>query len=265
MKTKIKFTAGLLLLLLISGFTWQMVKATQEGGGNRRLYFPIVAKAVSCQNMGISYDSLTINGEPLGGDASRNEEYNLGYRGYVPTAAPLRLVRLGPVHDVNAPQFNTLFDDLRRPTFSNAYQRVRWQNGVPVDTESPWDVTVLGLRTTPGERIRVPDSGYNVGEGHDALVLYAEETRLTLKYTREDDVIYGYTVYIEDICVNPELLALYRALNGNGRTILPAVTGNQPLGRAIGNQIKVAIRDTGHFLDPRSCNDWWQAFPNACN
>ena len=55
------------------------------------------------------------------------------------------------------------------------------------------------------------DAGYDVGGGYRALVLYAEPTRLTLKYTREDDVVSGYTIHLENICVDANLLALYRS------------------------------------------------------
>ncbi len=93
-----------------------------------------------------------------------------------------------------------------------------------------------------------------------ALVLYASERRLTLKYTREDNVIHGYTIHIEDICVEPRLLALYRACNDDGRQDLPALRGGQGVGRVRGTEVGVAIRDCGSFMDPRSRKDWWQDF-----
>ena len=114
------------------------------------------------------------------------------------------------------------------------------------------------MRTTPGEIIRLPVAGYDVGGGYGALVLYAEPTRLTLKYTREDDVVAGYTIHLENICVDANLLAKYRSLNAAGRAELPALRPGQPLGRASGHQIDAAIRDSGSFLDPRSRKDWWQ-------
>lgn len=266
-----------LLLLIITGQR-SVVEARPSGSGpsgsappgsgpsgSGPLFLPLIMRSPTCEVPGETYNTLSINGPPFTGDAAQNIEYNLGYRGYAPTTTQLQLLPLGPVHDVNAPQFNTLFSDLRLPDFTNAYHRYRWANGQPVDTQSPWGSTVLGLGVTPGEIIHAPDSGYNLGGGHDALVLYAGETRLTLKYTREDSVAVGYTVYIEDICVQLALVSLYQALNANGRTTLPALPGGQPVGRAIGSQIKVAVRDAGHFLDPRSCNDWWQAFSAACH
>jgi len=39
---------------------------------------------------------------------------------------------------------------------------------------------------------------------------------------------------------------------------LPALRNNQALGQALGFEIKVAIRDAGSFMDPRSQKDWWR-------
>jgi hypothetical protein len=114
------------------------------------------------------------------------------------------------------------------------------------------------METAPYETIYTPDSGYDIGGGYDALVLYASQTQLTLNYTREDDVVRGYTIHIEEICVEPDLLALYQQANAAGRGSLPAVRGGQPLGRSPGGEIMVAIRDSGSFMDPRSHYDWWK-------
>lgn len=114
-----------------------------------------------------------------------------------------------------------------------------------------------------GEIIRTPLSGYDIGlkpTGYEVMVLYATTHRVTLKYTREDNVVSGYTIHIENVCVEPTLLALYNSLNASGRTQLPALNAGQPLGRSWGNQILVSIRDNGTFLDPRSHLDWWDGY-----
>ena len=113
----------------------------------------------------------------------------------------------------------------------------------------------MGVAT--GETLYLPDSGYDIGSGYEALVLYASEERITLKYTREDNVKEGYTIHVENVCVEPSLLALYRERNEAGRGDLPALRAGQPFGRARGAEIGVAIRDTGSFMDPRSRYDWW--------
>lgn len=249
-----------IVLLLALGVTYAMTSANQDS----QVYLPLVTKSIDCNVPGQSYASLPTIPPPIDRPAAEHPELNLGLRGYEETTAALRLVRLGPVHDANAPQLDALFAPDRRPTFSKAYHRYRWDYGCDCatdDTSSPWGTTVLGMTTTPGEVIRVPDSGYNVGGGNDVLVLYADTNRITLHYARQDDVS-GYVIHIEDVCVEPDLLALYRNLNAAGRGQLPALPGRQPLGRATGSEIKVAVRDGGHFLDPRSCNDWWQEY--AC-
>jgi hypothetical protein len=126
--------------------------------------------------------------------------------------------------------------------------------GALIDTPP---VTLLGLQTRAGEIINTPGGGGDLGEGNVALVLYASATRITLKYTREDNVVDGYTVHIEKVCVEPKLLAMYQQMNTAKRGALPALRPGQPLGRATGSEIGVVIRDKGTFMDPRSRKDWW--------
>ena len=51
--------------------------------------------------------------------------------------------------------------------------------------------------------------------------------------------------------------ALYESCDAAGRGSLPALHGDEPLGRSRGGSFLVAIRDTGSFMDPRSQKDWW--------
>jgi hypothetical protein len=110
----------------------------------------------------------------------------------------------------------------------------------------------------PEETIHVPESGYTIGSGYEVLVLYASRERITLKYTRNDNVVSGYTLHVENVCVEPTLLALYQAWNDAGRSQLPALRAGQAFGRARGDEIGVVIRDNGTSMDPRSRKDWWQ-------
>jgi hypothetical protein len=162
--------------------------------------------------------------------------------------------------DPLAPQLDALFANRRVPTFSATYQVHQWDWSCncrgPLD--NLWPTSFIGMNTSYGEVIGAPDSGYNIGGGYDAMVLYASPDSLTLKYTREDNVVAGYTVHIESICVEPSLLARYQANNAAGRSQLPVVRGGQALGRAMWGPILVGVRDNGTFLDPRSRKDWWQ-------
>jgi hypothetical protein len=48
-------------------------------------------------------------------------------------------------------------------------------------------------------------------------VLYADDSSVTLKYTGEDDVVYGYTIHVVGVCVEPSLLALDQSDDAAGR------------------------------------------------
>jgi hypothetical protein len=255
-----------LIVVLSVGNGQQAALATQDAflSGPQaltpRAYLPLVARANDpCVPTGETYGTLAPI-DPASGDMSQHPDVNLAIRGYTPTTAFLGPVDYAGNVDPNAPQLYKLFGDQRTPNFNAAYQVYRWDwtcncRGGPI---TKWDVTLLGMQTTPGEIIHLPVAGYDVGSGYGALVLYAEPTRLTLKYTRADNVVAGYTLHLENICVDANLLALYQQLNAAGRSQLPALWPGQPLGRARTTEIDAAIRDTGSFLDPRSRKDWWQ-------
>ncbi len=224
-----------------------------------RARLPLIVKSQACGATGESYGRWSPS-NPYDGDVSAHPDMNLAVRGYEPTTAYLGLVDYAGSIDPAAPQFPSLFANNRTATFRSAHKVYRWDwtCNCRAGLITKWDVTLAGLATTPGEIIRLPVAGYDIGGGYGALVLYAEQRRLTLKYTSEDDVVVGYTIHLENLCVDPNLLALYQQLNAAGRGELPALWPGQPLGRASGNEIGVAVRDGGSFLDPRSRKDWWQ-------
>lgn len=115
---------------------------------------------------------------------------------------------------------------------------------------------MVELAILPGEVIHVPNSGYEIG-CYQVMVLYASEERLTLKYTADDDVIVGYTLHLKNICVEPNLLALYHAADSMIRHAMSALRAGQAVGHARSDRLGVAIRDTGAFMDPRSRQDSW--------
>jgi hypothetical protein len=103
------------------------------------------------------------------------------------------------------------------------------------------------------------------------MVIYADAHSLTLHFTREDTAAVGYTVHVDNICTDPNLLALYNALDNAARNTysgarpyaynLPGLTAGQVFGTALDGEVRVAIVDTGSFMDPRSCGDWWEIRP----
>ncbi|MBN1890006.1 MAG: hypothetical protein JW850_18565 [Thermoflexales bacterium] len=228
-------------------------------------YLPFISTSpdVCAPIEGATYDSLQVRDwvsatRPV----EEHGDVNLALRSYTPTQAFLGLVDIGGDTDPRAPQLAGLFEPARLPTFTAAYRVHNWEwgcncRGDPIDD---WDVTLIDVAASPGGPVHVPDSGYTIGQGYEVLVLYATPERLTLKYTGEDNVIEGYTLHLEGVCTDPNLLALYQALDNAGRHELPALRPGQALGRARGAQFGVAIRDAGAFLDPRSRKDWWHGY-----
>jgi hypothetical protein len=231
------------------------------GVSARHVFLPLVVGQPSgCEPIpGVQYGTLDVDGPPTDRPAEQNADLNLALRDYKATDAYPGLVDYGGSGDPAAPQLYTLFADQRVPAFATVYQVYDWDWDCNCrgDLLTHYPVTLAGMGVAPGEVLHLPDSGYNIGNGYEALVLYAAEGRITLKYTREDNVVFGYTVHMENVCVEPGLLALYQAWNDAGRGELPALRGGQPFGRAWGNEIGVAIRDTGAYMDPRSRKDWW--------
>ena len=189
-------------------------------------------------------------------------DLNLGLRGYTPTEGDLSLLSINGPTAPDPPQLYHLFGDARTPQFTGIFRVYYWnwhcgEHGCR--GEEIKQPSMVGMATAPGEGIWTPVRSSEIyGGDYRALVLYAEEQRITLGYTREDSVANGYAVHVEQICVDPNLLALYREANANGRGSLPALRHGDPLGTAIGSQIVVAIRDRGAFMDARSRKDWWR-------
>jgi len=210
--------------------------------------------------------------------ANAHADKNLALRGYVAnTDADLRreLVAYDSA-PTQPPQFATLFSPDRVPPLSSFNRVYDWKwspspepgsRGAPL---TKYRVTALGLQVSPGEALHVPASAYDIGQGFEVIVLQADERRVALHYGREDSAARGYTVHIEGLCTDPNLLALYNQLNAtNGPRYvfpasqypLPVLPAGQPIGVARGTEVGVAIVDTGKFMDPRSCNEWWQIRP----
>lgn len=217
--------------------------------------------------------------------ATDHADKNLALRGYVVNADPglkRELVDYGSDDPTQPPQLATLFDPYRVPALSNFYRVHDWywasspEPGTRADPITTWPVTALGMETTPGETLHVPDSGYDIGGGVEVIVLFADEDTVALRYTREDSSApSGYTVHVDNICTDPNLLTLYNSLDDPGGARytyvppggrpygydLPALAAGHPLGTARDRETVVAIVDTGAFMDTRSCNEWWQIRP----
>ncbi len=217
------------------------------------------------------YGKVSVLGGSLGWPAASSPDVNLALRGYLTTTAYLGLVNYNGDTDAAAPQMGAIFTPARLPGFTGAYQVYDWDwgcspppgcRGKPLSF--PYPVTLLEMAATPGEPLAVASRSNGIGSGYVAMVLYAEETRLTVTYTREDSPVYGYMLHFEDVAVAPELVALYRQLDSAGRRELPALRNGETWGAAAAGSFKVAVRDTGTFMDPRACKDWWVDYRSQC-
>lgn len=217
---------------------------------------PTIAPGITCpSSSGESYSSLSVSPEAF--NPQNHGDINLALRSYSSTSGVFGLVDINGPTDSRAPKLSTMLNGSSEVL--RLYQVYNWNfssNSRGSLITSP-DVTLIGLKANPGQEIRVPSSGYSIGGGNQVIVLYAESSRLTLKYTLNDNVVSGYTIHIEGICTDPNLISSYNQLHSNGRTNLPALPGGKKLGVAKTNEVKVSIRDTGSFMDPRSRKDWW--------
>jgi hypothetical protein len=248
-------------------------------------YLPFVARSqLSCPSTstnqyqnGIAYQYDRDN--PVR-PAQAHADKNIELRGFAVTEPDVRdFIDYGCDDDTRPPQFATLFGPARVPALTTFYRVHHWvwsdspEPGERGDPIAHPPVTALGLQTIPGEALRVPTSGYDIGGGMEVILLFADADTVALRYTREDSSgPPGYTVHLDGLCTDPNLLALYIELDDpdgpryqypNAAYQLPTLYAGQPVGVARGTQVVVAIADTGTFQDPRSLEEWWQVRPGS--
>ncbi len=199
-----------------------------------------------------SYTLIPINGERDQRPAAEHGDLNLKLREPQPIEAELGLVDAGSGVDADAPKLSKVFE----PEFTATYAIHNWDWGCNCKGELIQDdqAILVGIKTTPGDPIFIPPTERDIYDGKFyAVVLYASEDSLTFVYAREGTVAMGYTVHYIGLRTDPNLLKLYQESKGSE---LPGLTLDTPVGIAT-DEIIVAIRDNGKFLDARSINDWW--------
>lgn len=161
--------------------------------------------------------------------------------------------------DPKAPQLDTMFSGAA-DSISTLYQ-LHERDGtslIPTNNIDNWGSTLAGFNSS-GTGVLVPASGYNIGGGYQATILYldADNGDITLSYTAGGNgITIGYSMHFLNLDINPELVALSKQGSPQGKII--ALPCGYRLGDAR-NELQVAIRDTGTFFDTRSAYDWWQS------
>lgn len=227
-------------------------------------------------------------------DAQNNPDFNLVKRGWFSNNDSASYQYIGGNTDYSAINLSAMFSTSRQSpgTLSPFGTQYRPNN---VNQNTYWPPIVSGLRFNSCQTVYMPETGIIGGSGpscnatcpyadrncqrqdrflavshprrligtnQQAMVVYAGSQSLTLQYTLRDGPTgslagSGYTVYITGLDVNPNIIAEYQDLNAKGRRPLPALAPNAVLGKARG-EVKVAIRDTLQWMDPRIKKDWWQ-------
>jgi hypothetical protein len=208
--------------------------------------------------------------------ADEHADKNIELRGYIVNDDPTlvrELIDYGSGDPTQPPQFATLFSPYQVPPFADFHQVHQWnwapspQPGTRGTLITDYPTTAVSFTLSPGTNLHTPVSGYDIGAGMEVIVLFADADTITLHYTREDSAAVGYTIHIDQICTDPTLLNLYNSLDDpdgprydypSSGYSLPTLPAGKAFGTTSMQNMVVAIVDTGAFLDPRSCNEWWK-------
>jgi len=276
---------GILFLIgvVLIGLLATSANLRAQGSVSARAYLPIALSPDACpttstNNYASGFVSQFDMDNPVR-PAYNHADKNIELRGYVlNTDSNLQreLVDYGSDDPTQPPQLATLFEPNRVPTISGFYQVYQWnwssspQPGERAEPITQPKVTALGFDLEAGTTLHAPTSGYDIGGGMEVVVLFADEDTVTLHYTREDTGALGYTLHIDQICTDPNLLALYNSLddaNGprydvsSGGYNLPTLPAGQVFGTIGSGEMILAVADTGTYQDARSCFEWWQIRP----
>lgn len=251
-----------------------------------RAYLPVVvsppefACATSSTNQYSNGSAFQYDTDNPVRPAYNHADKNIELRGYVANTDPTlkrELIDYGSGDSTQPPQFATLFSPVQVPPFAEFYQVHQWDwapslepgtRAAPIDD---YPTTAVSFSLSPGTNLHTPTSGYDIGAGMEAIILFADEDTVTLHFTREDSAAKGYTLHIDHICTDPNLLNLYNTLDApdgprydypSSGYNLPTLPAGQSFGTTSLQDMVIAITDTGAFQDPRSCKEWWQIRPD---
>ncbi|MDX1522399.1 MAG: hypothetical protein R3264_12305 [Anaerolineae bacterium] len=199
------------------------------------------------------YELIPLSGQRSTTPPDEDGDLNLALREPTPIDIDLGLVDIDEAGiDPDAPNLGNIFS----ADFLAAYAVHEWDHSCPCVGNLIEDgkAILVGIDTTPGDLVRIPTRDEDIYQGKFvAVLLYASEDSVAFSYSREGTVANGYTIHYLGLETDPNLLALYRNSDGNE---LPGLTVDSPLGIAT-DELIVAVRDNGTFLDARSRKDWW--------
>ena len=209
------------------------------------------AASISSAN---TYSLIPIEGGRETRPAAEHGDLNLKLRDPQPANLDNALVDIPNAgSDPNAPHLSSVL----KPDFVATYAVHDWDWNCNCKGKLIEDgkSVLVGVRTTPGQPLFIPRVSADIFQGkYYATLLYASEDSLTFVYSRRGNVARGYTIHYVGLQTDPNLLALFRQSKGNE---LPGLSLDVPVGVA-SDQLVVAIRDNGTFMDARSRADWWK-------
>lgn len=199
------------------------------------------------------YELIAIEGERESRPPAEHGDLNLKLRDVEPLDVDAKLVEIdGSGVDPDAPNLGKIF----KPEFTGVYGIHNWDwatNG-PSDFVDDGSAVLVGIKTNPGDPIYIPPKKQDIfGGKFYATLLYASEDQVTFLYDRKGNVVKGYTVHYLGLQTDPNLIKLFNQSEGSE---LPGLTLDTPVGIAT-DELIVAVRDNGTFLDARSEKDWW--------
>lgn len=215
-----------------------------------------------------SYTSMRAersSGDLIFGNPETSPEINLHMRGFGPINESTGFISRGGstygLDDKQPPQISTLYGG-PRPKIIKTYIVYEWdfdnnKSGAPNPATPNYKVTMIGLDTTPGQKLVGLQAGREIGGGNVFMVLYATQKDIVFTHSNSDTLMGGYLFFFLDICVDPNLLAKYNQDNAGGRSELPVIAPGQIFGYGSNTDAKVVVRDTMSFMDTRYNEDWW--------
>ncbi|HRV92542.1 MAG TPA: hypothetical protein P5526_10305 [Anaerolineae bacterium] len=201
-----------------------------------------------------SYELVPLEGEKDKRPAAEHGDLNLALREPEPIDQEPALKDVGAGIDPGAPNLGAIFS----PDIVQTYGIHNWDWGCNCkgDLIDDGKSILVGIKTTPGDPIFIPPTTSPIFGGEVfAVVLYASEDSLTFAYARDGTVAQGYAIHYQGLHVDPNLLAKYNEATGND---VVGLTLDTPVGVAASDELLVAVRDKGTFMDSRSINDWWK-------